>query len=238
MVPLCTPRMFNFCISILSQNDLTTNVFSRLMSCYISTARVSRVTSLLSGGDFLYVGTRGGVILILDSITMTLHKLLHANSKPVRSLMLAQPNNDDSPSVFRRLFSRKDLRQLSRLSSNSLSSSSLGGKSLSSSSMQSTDSPPSNRAVLVSLGMGYRSVIGNADNHHSVFLMPSDGSKANNKLAKVPPHHGHLLLWSAETTRTTTNETQGCGTEGGGATMPGLCEEVEELSDELFESGD
>ncbi len=205
------------------------------MSCSICTARVSRVTSLLTGGDFLYVGTRGGVILILDSTTMSLHKLLHANSKPVRSLMLAQPNNDDSPSVFRRLFSRKDLRQLSRLSSSSLS-----GKSLSSSSMQSTDSPPSNRAVLVSLGMGYRSVIGNADNHHSVFLMPSDGSKANNKLAKVPLHHGHLLLWSAETTRTavSTNETQGCGNEGGGATMPGLCEEVEELSDELFESGD
>ena len=98
--------------------------------------------------------------------------------------------------------------------------------------MQSTDDGSSDRAVLVSMGLTYRGVTGEAENHHSVFILPSEGSKVNTKLAKIPDHHGHLLLWSTETHNTgATDDTQEC-----------VCSELpnleEEMDDSMFESGD
>lgn len=84
--------------------------------------------------------------------------------------------------------------------------------------------------------MAYRGVVGEATNHAPVFILPSDGSKNHNKLVKSSSHYGHLLMWSADST--SSNETTACdGQEIGGACLSDLCE-ADELSDELFESGD
>ena len=213
------------------------------------TARRSRVTSLLSGGDLLYVGTGGGAILVLDSTTMGLHRLLHAYTKPVRSLLLVLPTKQ-SPPLFRRLFSRKD----SAASSHSMKSdgsdsprlSRSGHPSLksfpSSSSFKSSIEESSNpeRAVLISLGVGYKGVIGEAENHPSLFMLPSEGTKNNTKLAKLPLSYGHLLLWSTETH--STGQSNGAVGQhctdttdlGGGVELPNLCE----LEEDQLESSD
>ena len=135
------------------------------------TARKSRVTSLLSGRDLLYVGTGGGAILVLASTTMGLHRLLHAYTKPVRSLLLVL-STKQSPPLFRRLFSCKD----SATSSHSMKSDGSDSPRLSrsghpslksyprSSSFKSSIEESSNpeRAVLISLCVGYKRVIGEA----------------------------------------------------------------------------
>lgn len=219
-----SPQMVRVC-----EDVCTVHVYIHIYVCVCVNptypGRASRVTSLLVCGDFLYIGTRGGVILTVDLPTMTLHKLLHAYTRPVRSLLLIQ-SDSDSPSVLRRLFSRKDSsnpRLTSNRSSDSLTTS-------------ISDQPFSSRAILVSMGMAYRGVVGDATNHAPVFILPSDGTKTHNKLVRTSSHYGHLLMWSADTSRTSlTNQTTECGMEGDN--LPDLCE-ADELSDELFENGD
>ena len=100
--------------------------------------------------------------------------------------------------------------------------------------MQSTDDYSSDRAVLVSMGMGYRGVTREAENHHSLFILPSEGSKVNTKLAKIHKNHGHLLLWSTKThSPGVTNGTQDCACTD---ELPNL--EEEEMDESMFESGD
>lgn len=197
---------------------------------HYTAARSSRVTSLLSGGDLLYVGTGGGAILVLESITMELYQLLHAYTEPVRSLLLVLPNKQ-SPPLFQRLFSRKgSARTASTTSSGSdspINTSRHPSESVSSSMSISSEFSNHERAVLISFGVGYRGVIGEADNYPPTFMLPSEGTKNNTKFAKIPSSCGHLLLWSSKTTVTGSNNrdcTDSAGDLVSGVPLSNLCE--------------
>ena len=104
--------------------------------------------------------------------------------------------------------------------------------------MQSSVNESSERAVLISLGLAYTGVTGQADNHHSVFMLPSEGAKNNTKLVKIPQQYGQLLLWSAETNsnKLTNQESEDCVDEEGSRLSE--LTELQEINESLFESGD
>ena len=88
--------------------------------------------------------------------------------------------------------------------------------------------------------MGYRGVIGEAENHPSLFMLLSEGTKNNTKLAKLPLSYGHLLLWSAET-HSSDRSNGAAGKDctdttdlGGGVELPNLCE----LEEDQLESSE
>ena len=178
--------------------------------------RSSRITSLLAAKDLIYVGTGGGVIVVLNIVSMEVTALLHGYDMAVRCLLYVSPGQHARP--FMRMFSRKDASTSSigavspKLRMTSISSSSVGSAARSPSqtslasncSIESTASEDS-RSILFSFGKGYRGVVGNSPNHPPAFNLPSESAASNcgslsnvSTLRLAKPLHsvGHLLLWS------------------------------------------
>ena len=158
------------------------------------------ITSLRSLKETLYVGTHGGVILVLDLNSFAVVHLLHAYNGPVQCLLA-----DDQAKYVKRL-SRIHARRDSFPSSSSLYT-----ESCSWSSSMFQGSPEGN--VVLSLGTGYRGVVGDSSNHPATFNMPSDSvgacphcrgsllatcccDSSQSRRAKPDPAVGCLLYWS------------------------------------------
>ena len=178
--------------------------------------RSSRITSLLATKDLIYVGTGGGVIVVVNAVSMEVSSLLHGYDMAVRCLLFVSPGQQLRP--FMRMFSRKDSSTTSigavspKLRSVGVASSS-SARSPSQTSLTSncsTDSATSedSRSILFSFGKGYRGVVGNSPNHPPVFNLPSETAASScgycgtnvSTLRMAKPLHsvGHLLLWSTE----------------------------------------
>ena len=193
---------------ILARVQLYLMTFSLLF-----VVRKSRVTSLLADADVIYVGTGGGAILVLGSMTMEMTHVLYAYSNPVRCLLSVSPGTQVKS--FMRMFSRKESGGSVTPSSISMrrgsaedSTGSLASKYHHKSSASSIDETlPQDRKILLSFGMGYRGIVGSSPNHPHTFILPSDSTASGGYVASSSPRVAkpsstvvHLLLWSAETT--------------------------------------
>ena len=193
---------------ILQKNTTILYDFLSLLSFFV--VRMSRVTSLLADPAVIYVGTGGGAILVLDSLTMEMTHVLYAYSNPVRCLLSVNPVTQMRSLM--RMFSRKESggsgTSLSmRRGSADDATSSLTSKFNHKSSVPSIDETlPQDRKILLSFGMGYRGIVGSSPNHPHTFILPSDSTASGScnassspRVAKPSANVVHLLLWSAET---------------------------------------
>lgn len=167
-----------------------------------STAQMSVVTSLLAVKERLYVGTMGGVILVLQTSSLDMLHFLHGHDNPVRCLQAI--NRAPQIRRFSRMYSRHDSKNpTSPLLSEMTSITSLS----SSSENESTD-----RDLVLSFGQGYRGVVGDSQNYPPMFNLPSDSilycsvccrANCNCREMKIRqpkpnPDIGSLLYWSSE----------------------------------------
>ena len=168
------------------------------------TAQQSVVTSLLAVREKLYIGTMGGVILILSSSLSTLH-LLHGHDNPVRCLQAI--NHAPQMRRFSRMYSRHDVKSVNPTSP---LLSEVG--SVTSSLSSSSDNDSVDRELVLSFGQGYRGVVGDVSNYPHTFNLPSESllycpacSRANCtcremtlRQPKPNPDIGCMLYWSSE----------------------------------------
>ena len=165
----------------------------------------SRITSLLVVKDSIYIGTLGGIILILNYQTQEVSHILQGYNSQVSSLIPIAKHN------YTRRLSRLYSRRENLSSSKSFSSGSIAEWTLT----NSGDRTNSERTIVLSFGKEYRGVLGTAKNHPSSFLLPSDNSLscsfclspsrvkcmcegdslANLRTAKPDPKTGYLLYW-------------------------------------------
>ena len=167
-----------------------------------------RITSLAVGTNTVYVGTGGGVILFISALTMEVSCRLEAYTMPVRCLFVIKHMKP-----FSRMVSTVE-STVSHSSSTNLSLASLSS-SASCTSISSTDSttslrsveqdytPPDNKCILMSFGLGYRGVVETCKNCPETFILPysySPCSCCNHFFTKTrpSPSTGYLLLWSTE----------------------------------------
>ncbi len=127
----------------------------------------SLVTSLLVVNNKIYIGTRGGLIIIFNHHTQEVDHLLRPYNSSVSFLIPISKHN------YLRKFSRLSSRRDSVLFSTS--------KSLSSSSIEgmltnSGDGLTSECTLVLSFGKEYHGIIGNIKNYPQSFLLPSDNS--------------------------------------------------------------
>ena len=170
--------------------------------------RADRVTALVANDQFLYAGTRRGVVICFNCATIQPTALLDAYKKPCRSLLLMNTYGQQSK-PFQRLFSRGvfGMRLLSSSSDSNSSiyesyrsarSSQYRKLSVSSSSNYIISDEESHSSLLASFGNEYRGVVGESIHFPEKFMLPSENAKTSTQLA-IPSHTaGFLLLWSKE----------------------------------------
>ena len=151
-------------------------------------------------GDLLYVGTGGGVLLAIRYTTMELQFSYRAYNGPIRNLFLVSP--EQQTKVFTRYMSG-DIPNIgasiipSRTEKNGETSHSIDSRNPPSTlNLKQMEPLPAERTVLISLGVGYRGVVGDSENCPQDFILPSVGKKVATKPARPNKDGGHLLLWS------------------------------------------
>lgn len=177
---------------------------------------------MAASGDLLYVGTGGGVLLALSCSTMEPLFVSHAYTGPIRSLLLVAPGQHSK--MFTRLLSQNKPQSKPQKASASQTSSDgklspilspvspphkapvLAERSALHLNLKTMEPLPAEQSVLISLGLGYRGVVGDSENCPQEFILPSNVSSscsrvkkatATTKPAKPNADDVHILLWSA-----------------------------------------
>ncbi len=191
------------------------------MLCTLLIGQKGRTTSMTASGDLLYIGTGGGVLLVLNCSTMEPLFVTHAYTGPIRSLLLVAPGQHSK--MFSRLLSQNKPQimpnQASQTSDGKLSPVSASAPQLKDPvlterperpalhldlQLKAMEPLPAEQSVLVSFGLGYRGVVGDTENCPQEFILPSNISSYNRvkkapttKPAKPNVDDVHILLWSA-----------------------------------------
>ena len=166
------------------------------------TACKGQVTAMTTTGDFLYVGTSGGVLLALNSSRMEPQFVFHAYVGTVHNLLLVSPKQLPRH-MWTKVISRSNvvISSISNVNSDDATQSAnqqqpLRNRSNTDCMINQTSLRSLEHSVLVSFGIGYRGVVGDSENCPQVFTLPSDGKKK--KPSKPSAEDSHLLLWSVE----------------------------------------
>lgn len=192
-------------------------------SLYLITGTIcqssARITSLTSKGDMLYAGLDCGVILCVYCRDMSVTLLLKAYDRAVYSLMVMKPPKLTSNRVNNKIktvyHTQKQMRTpppkelpLKKLSPNSRRkefqsvrkkprhySIELSPLALAVNSVHKT----SENLLLLSIGTGYKGIVGSHANHPKHFILPSVAALQSNSCPVKPEvSNSHLLVWSTE----------------------------------------
>lgn len=162
----------------------------------------AQVSSLVAGDNgVLYVGNKGGTILLVKTDTLEVVNRLRANDGPVRCLQM-MPMSEAFSRMISSFESSSSLRSTITLTP-------------STSSIDSVFSPPpapgtpasppntNSHSVLLSFGTGYKGVVAGATNHPGNFLLPYGLTQCPccTHFLTQPrpvPSSTYLLLWSRE----------------------------------------
>ncbi len=189
----------------------------------------ARIASLEAKENIIYAGLENGVILCIKCEDMCVSHTFSAYGKTVSSLMMLRPPNQDSDeppenehagaqirSTYHLAGQRKappkklplkparkhspiTARRKFLIHSNSLNKQSFDLSPVSfkvSSSYKTAED-----LLLISIGRGYRGIVGSCTNHPKEFILPSSTAnelQSDNQTAKPNPEDSYLLIWSTE----------------------------------------
>ncbi len=195
-------------------------IFVLMQPWYIFPASVppdhARITSLAAEGDILYTGLENGLILCIHCTDMSISLLFSAYDRAVHSLMIMQPmkiTSKTSPrkeKISRSQATRKGRPlnlpmknvSLSNPRNNLLSNVPFARDSLMLSPMSlsvNSGYKTAENVLLLSIGTGYRGIVGSHHNHPGDFILPSATPLQSNSKPAIPEaSRNHLLVWSTE----------------------------------------
>ena len=160
------------------------------------------MTSLLVDKGLIYVGTAGGTVIILHAITLEALHFLRGYRNEVISILSLNREGTHLKRFSRLLSKRDSLPQATSPVFPEMVSLSSSGESYN-----------SDRNLVLTFGRGYRSVVGDYENHPPSFTLPlvtsstcsfcrtqvcSCGDSLRSRLARPPPSIGCVLYWSNE----------------------------------------
>lgn len=187
-----------------------------------SVRAVHELTSLTAKGHMLYTGLENGLILCIHCTDMCVSQLFSTYDRAVYSLMIMKPPKEAlghkaSPLVGKQKHfyhsdrpqrtpppKRLPLKNLSPASRrrNFTCRSKPNNYSLELSPLSQAVNPGKETPedmLLISIGTGYKGVMGSHDNYPKDFVLPSIADlQRNTGPAKAEASSGHLLVWSTE----------------------------------------
>ena len=197
-------RMVSAYITIFHLLSINPSIHSSIhqFTLFTYVANRSSVTSLLVDKGLMYVGTVGGTVIVLHTITLEVLHFLRGYRNEVISI-LSLNREGTHLKRFSRLLSKRDSfpQATSPVFPEMVSLSSSG------------ESYNSDRNLVLTFGRGYRGVVGDYENHPPSFTLPlitsstcsfcrtqvcSCGDSLRSRLARPPPNIGCVLYWSNE----------------------------------------
>jgi serine/threonine protein kinase len=155
------------------------------------------ITSLLVSRSTIYIGTAGGIIIMLNVDSLEATYLLHGHDSDITSILSVSQAGQIRR--FSRMLSKKDSFITTPVSPVFPETSSITSMASYSESVSYSESD-----VILSFGQGYSSILGESANYPSNFILPSHSSSSN-LLASHNPRWmpsksiktGCILYWSS-----------------------------------------
>lgn len=171
--------------------------------------------SLLVSNGKIFVGTCSGILLVFNSLTHDVIHCYHGYRNEIKGILsMSTSGNSSHIKRFSRILSKKDSIKFDSSSSLFPELTTSGG-----------EYTGADRNLILTLGRGYRGVVGNYPNHPPIFLFPSSSSSSSSPCScscsstcscetdslrsKVPrpnSNEGFLLFWSCEDQPTFNND--------------------------------